>query len=465
MRRMAFRGFAAVFFLLVVSATIHGQEVSAVAQTKSFTLEQAVTMALRSNPALHARQDEADAAKARVGQARAAWFPRLDASQEFTRGNNPVYVFGTLLTQRNFTAANFALAGLNAPAPLDNFQTRLDAQMTLFDSGKTYLREKGARKLATAADYQTEQARQDLILRVAQSYYGVIVAREDLQAAQEALHAAEANEQRVHALEQAGQVVSSDLLSAQVFRAQMNDREIRAENTLEVVQLNLGRELGLPPGAMPEPTATLGEPGAGSRSLEEWQRAGLAQRPLLRAAELGGEAAATSRKLAKAAFGPQVGLFADIERDAETLGGPSGTNWTAGARVDINLFAGGADRYRLAETVAREHQAKDELDWLRSGVELQVRQSYLETAAAARRAAAARDAVAEAQDSLRIIQNRYEAGLVTITELLRAQTAQLEAKTGYLAALHDWQVARAQLEHAAGELTAQSKLIREGEAQ
>ncbi len=465
MRKMAFRGFAAVFFLLAISAWMYGQEASTDAHTESLTLEQAVTMALQNNPALHATQDEADAAKARVGEARAAWFPRLDASQALTRSNNPVYVFGTLLTQRNFTAANFALAGLNAPAPLDNFQTRLDAQMTLFDSGKTYLREKGARKLATAADYQTEQARQDLILEVAQSYYGVIVAREDLKAAQEALHTAEANEQRVHALEQAGQVVSSDLLSAQVFRAQMNDREIRAANTLEVAQLNLGRELGLPPGAMPEPTATLGEPGAGSRSLEEWQRAGLAQRPLLRAAELGGEAAATNRKLAKAAFGPQVGLFAAIERDAETLGGPSGTNWTAGARLDINLFAGGADRYRLAETAARERQAKDQLDWLRSGVQLHVRQSYLETAAAAQRAAAARDTVAEAQDSLRIIQNRYEAGLVTITELLRAQTAQLEARTGYLAALHDWQVARAQLEHAAGQLTPQSKLIREGETQ
>jgi len=465
MRRMAFRGFAAIFFLLAVSARMYGQEGSAAAKTEPLTLEQAVAMALQSNPALHATEDEADAARARVGQARAAWFPRLDASQGFTRGNNPVYVFGALLTQRNFTAANFAPAGLNAPAPLDNFQTRLDAQMTLFDSGKTYLREKGARKLATAADYQTEQARQDLILRVAQSYYGVIVAREDLKAAQEALHTAEANEQRVHALEQAGQVVSSDLLSAQVFHAQMNDREIRAENTLEVAQLNLGRELGLPPGAMPEPMATLGEPVAALRNLEEWQRAGLTQRPLLRAAELGGEAAATNRKLAKAAFGPQVDLFADIERDAETLGGPSGTNWTAGARVDINLFAGGADRYRLAETVARERKAKDQLAWLRSGVELQVRQSYLETAAAAERAAAARDAVGEAQDSLRIIQNRYEAGLVTITDLLRAQTEQLEARTSYLAALHDWQVARAQLEHAAGQLTPQSKLIRGGEAQ
>jgi len=49
--------------------------------------------------------------------------------------------------------------------------------------------------------------------------------------------------------------------------------------------------------------------------------------------------------------------------------------------------------------------------------------------------------------------------LTTITELLRAQTAQLDATTGYLAALQDWQVAQAQLERAAGVLTPESALI------
>ena len=49
----------------------------------------------------------------------------------------------------------------------------------------------------------------------------------------------------------------------------------------------------------------------------------------------------------------------------------------------------------------------------------------------------------QAKESLRIIQNRYQAGLTTVTELLHAQTAELDATTGYLAALQDWQVAQA----------------------
>ena len=165
------------------------------------------------------------------------------------------------------------------------------------------------------------------------------------------------------------------------------------------------------------------------------------------------------RKAARAEFGPKVGLFGSTERDAMALGGPSGTNWTAGARLEFNIFAGGAQKARVAEAAANENKAKHNVEWFRSGVQMEVRKAYLDGNAAAQRAAAARDAAEQAKESLRIVQNRYEAGLTTVTELLRAQTAQLDATTGYLAALQDWQVAGAQLERAAGVLTPESALI------
>jgi outer membrane protein len=426
------------------------------------TLAKAVDLALKQNPALEASEDHARAIRARVGEARAAWFPRFDASQGFTRGNNPVYVFGTLLTQRQFTLADFNLARLNAPTPLDNFQSQINGQVSLFDSGRTYLHEEGARKTATAADETAEQDRQDLILRVVRAYYGAIVAEEDLKAADQALASAKSNEEQVRTMEKAGLVVSSDLLSAEVFRAQMEDREIRAKNNSDVARLNLGRELGLSDGAMPQLTGRLGQPAPVEGGIAEWEKMALAGRPMLRAAELQAQAATANQKLAKAEFGPRIALFGNLERDAETLGGPSGTNWTAGARIDLNLFSGGANRSQLAEAAAEKQQAEHQLEWLQSGIELEVRQSYLDTQSAAQRAAAASDAVNQAAESLRIIQNRYQAGLATISDLLRAQSAELDARTGYLAALYDWQVARVQLERAAGGLTVQSSLVSGG---
>ncbi len=447
---------AAVILFAAVAPLSHAQEKDA---AQPLTLEQAVRMALQQNPAFQTSADESDATRARLKQAQAGWLPRFDFHQDFTRGNDPVYVFGTLLTQRQFTAPDLLLNKLNTPTPLDNFQTRFDGQWRLFDSGQTLFHQRSAKRLVSAADFETEQARQDLILEVVRSYYGVLVLKENVKAADEAVKTAEASAQRMESMHKAGMLVDSDLLSAKVFVSQMKDRQIRAQNDLAVAEMQLARQMGTALDAPAEPAATLAEPGMSAKTVDEWIQIALEQRPGLRAAQLEENAMSEERKATRAEFGPKIGLFGSAERDAMTLGGPSGTNWTAGARLDFNLFAGGAQKARVAEATANENKAKHNVEWFRSGVQMEVRKAYLDGNAAAQRAASARDAAEQAKESLRIVQNRYEAGLTTVTELLRSQTAQLDATTGYLAALQDWQVAQAQLERAAGLLTPESELI------
>lgn len=426
------------------------------------TLGEAVQAALQRNPSLRSSEDEQHVARARLDQARAGWLPRLDVGQGFTRGNNPVFVFGSKLTQRQFNASDFALPLLNAPTPLDNFQTRISGQMLLFDSGQTYWRVQAAKHIETAADFETEQQRQDLILNVIRAYYDWSVALAERHAARQALQSAKSNADRARNLEKAGLVVAADRLSAEVFQAQMQDRTIRAENAVELARLALGRQMNVAPASLVQPPLTLPGTEPISTPIDDWVKRALTNRPLLRAAEMQSKAADSGTQFAKSQFGPTINLYANLERDSQALGGPSGTNWTAGAQLNWNLFAGGGDRSRLAEAEARKSEAAHQLEWLRSGIELEVRQAYLNTQAAAERVAATRDASAQATESLRILQNRYIAGLVTITELLRAQSARLDAQTAYLAALHDWQVARAELERAAGQLTPDSPVVLAG---
>ena len=454
-----FRRTILVLSLCLIAGTAKPLLAQETQTTGSLTLARAVQMALDQNPVFRESSDEAEAARARLKQVQAGWFPRFDFHQDFTRGNNPVYVFGTKLTQRQFSADDFQLNALNTPLPLDNFQTRLDGRWRVFDSGETLFHQRSARKLVTATDFETEQARQDLILEVVRNYYGVLVLRENLRAADEAVKTAEASARRMETMHEAGLIVDSDLLSARVFLAQMKDRQIRAQNDLALANMQLARAMGLAVDAPTEPSQVLVEPGTSEQTIEDWIRTALDQRPALRAAQLQQDAMEQERKATKAEFGPKIGLFGSTERDAMTLGGPSGTNWTAGAQLEFNLFAGGAQKAKLAEATANASKAKHGMEWLRSGVQMEVRKAYLDANAAAQRTAAARDASDQAEESLRIVQNRFESGLTTSTELFRAQTAQLEATTGYLAALQDWQVARAQLERAAGVLTPESTLV------
>ena len=152
----------------------------------------------------------------------------------------------------------FPVERLNTPLPLDNFQTRLDGRWRVFDSGETLFHQRSAKKLVTAADFETEQARQDLILEVVRGYYGVLVLQENLRAADEAVKTAEASAQRMETMHKAGLIVDSDLLSAKVFLAQMKDRQIRAQNDLALANMQLARAMGLAVDAPTEPSQSLG---------------------------------------------------------------------------------------------------------------------------------------------------------------------------------------------------------------
>ena len=79
--------------------------------------------------------------------------------------------------------------------------------------------------------------------------------------------------------------------------------------------------------------------------------------------------------------------------------------------------------------------------------------------AAAQRIDVAKASVAEAEESLRITQNRYQAGMNNVTDLLRTETAVLDARTRYLAAVHDQRIAAVMLEMAAGRLSADSEVL------
>lgn len=73
----------------------------------------------------------------------------------------------------------------------------------------------------------------------------------------------------------------------------------------------------------------------------------------------------------------------------------------------------------------------------------------------------AKASVAEAEESLRITQNRYEAGMSNVTDLLRTETTVMEARTRHLAAVRDQRIAAAMVELAGGTLTPDSAVLDE----
>ena len=116
-------------YLLLVAL---GLPVPAAAQTR-LTLAEAIARARAQHPDAGSSVAAEREAVQRVAQARASDWPKVDVAESWQRGNQRVFGFSSLLAQRQFTAANFAIGALNDPEALDNFRAALTVEQPLFD--------------------------------------------------------------------------------------------------------------------------------------------------------------------------------------------------------------------------------------------------------------------------------------------------------------------------------------------
>ena len=166
--------------------------------------------------------------------------PRIMFAENFTAGNDPVFVFGTKLRQQEFTAADFALNSLNRPTPIGNYATRFSGQWNLFDSTQSWKALDRAKFMNLAAEQQLNRTDQELVFQTVQAYYGVLLAQKQVQVAEDAVKTVEAIEQQSKARVESGLAVDSDLLSAQVQHSARQQELIERHNQLALAQNSPG---------------------------------------------------------------------------------------------------------------------------------------------------------------------------------------------------------------------------------
>lgn len=249
------------------------------------------------------------------------------------------------------------------------------------------------------------------------------------------------------------------VLSIRVHLAAVNERRIQAAAGLDVAKAALNDLLGLPLDSSHRLTTLLEPLDLPELALNALEKDASANTPEARQSRLSVLIEESKADAARAAFRPQVNFHAAVEADRQQVFTRGGTNWLAAIAVRWNLFHGFGDRARVAESIQLVERAGLEQQQVDSAVRLQVRRAYAGLRAAQQRIEVSRAAVAEAEESLRITQNRYEAGMTNVTDLLLNETAVLESRTRYLAAVHDQRVAATLLELAAGRLSADSEVL------
>lgn len=435
------------------------------ALSRAATLDfgQAVAMALQQNPDLMAVQAQEAQARAGLVQARGARLPRLTASFNGTRTDDALNAFGLKLSQRratfnDFGAAQFTGPGalgvapdnLNYPGAVNNFNTRLEAQLPLYTGGKLrgYVRQ--AEALVRAAQAGDQAARQQVIYEVLRAYDGVFTARAYESVTAQALRAAQGQLQTVQNLYRQGVVVKSDLLTAQVNVENLKLKQDEAANLEAGAMDSLHVVLGLPLeekielGPPVEVAMPAGDPAA-------WTREAQAHNPQIAALRQQVAAAGGKVAVARADLYPQLGLMARYEWNDPHLGFAA-HSYTLGGQLKWTVFDGGVTRGAIDQAIAARMETAAKLRQAEFELALRVQDAYRKAREAQRTAEVRKLAVAQSEEAARIVSKRYAGGLATLVEMESAQAQLDRARADLVAARQQVNLQRAALKLALGQL-------------
>ena len=412
------------------------------------SLSAAIETVLAANPEVSGARAAVLEAEQRTRQARSGYFPRIDFTQSWQRGNQPVFVFSSLLAQRQFAEADFAVQQLNHPDAITNARSAFSLEYALFDGGRTRAAARAASLETAVARATDRQMRNDLVLATTRAYGRILAADAAGLAAESAVAAAEEDARTAEARRDAGTASDADVLSMQAHLAEMRAKSIDAAAERRIARGELNRLMNrpldtdvipiLPPLAVDAPDNSAPVPSPGHA------------RPELEQAALRVDLADVGRTRARNGFLPEIAVQGGYEWNNGARGGAAAA-WVMGAAVRLNVFSAGATSARVKEAGHAAQRARAEQQRTIGAARIEVLTTVEQLAAARARETVGRTAVAQAREGQRIIRDRFEAGLAPASDVIRAATAVLDADAARVRAVVDVMVGEAAVRRARGD--------------
>ena len=413
-------------------------------------LRQAVESALEAHPMVRAARLNVEQAGNRATETRAERVPKIRLSETLTHGNNPVFVFGSLLEQGRFGAQNFALPALNNPKSTTNLRTVLSTSFPLFDGMRTSARIDQALIGSDQSVRQKQLAEQRVRFEVVSDYFGLVVAETALKVTGEAMRMADSDIQRARDRFDAGLAVESDVLAARVQLAEFKQQRIQADGDAATALAALNISMGSPSSTQRVLSVELLTKKFDLATLDDLVDRALRHRPDHQHAAAGIDLAGRRVAEWRSQYFPELNVFASLGASGRNLTSGS-ADYSIGASASFNIFDRGRAA-RIGQALVDKRLAETERDRVADQIRMEVVRAYNQYRAAEEQVEVAEAALAHASEGLRIIQDRYQTGLTSITDVLRAETALIRTQMAAVISRRDHYLGFAAVLLSIGEL-------------
>lgn len=409
-------------------------------------LDEVVSKTLARAPALQAMLSRKTAALAMEREASWSRLPALSARTALTRGDDPVYAFGSLLRQRAFTAQDFAVDRLNWPGYRTNLQGAFEAGVPLFTAFELSSARDLARLAAQRAEAGGEGLSQSLRFQTAEAFLQVLLQRESLRALDERILSASKELENADRLRQKGLVLGSDYYAAEGILSGLKAWQAQLSAKLS----EAGYRLGVLAGETLTPAGSLSEKPYVLPEADALLSQAFASRADLKAATVEERSAEVRRKRTDSSLLPRADAFAAIGVNSGDLSAAP-SDRLVGVRLNLPF---GDPAYPAKREGARAlvEASRREREALGDEVKAQVlcaRAGYLGAVSAL---PLLRTTLERSQKSLELFRPLYREGRQSVLEVLRAEEAVARARLQLLETLYGLHAGYAGLRLAAGTL-------------
>ena len=316
------------------------------------------------------------------------------------------------------------------------------------------------------ADYQAAQ--QDLMERVAQRYFDVLGAQDDLEAQQFALTSVTRQLEQAEARYKIGLIAVTDVEEARASHDSTAAAVIAGKRALASTLELLREIIGEPFDYLARPIEPFELANPDPINEDRWVDMALKQNLSLVSSRLAADIARENVSVARGGHAPSLDLVGSAGKlnsngvDTFNDGSPAGgttldqNQRSIGLQLTFPIYSGGMVSSEVRQAVYRHRAAKERLERVARQTEHDARDAYLGVLSEITRVKALRRAVESNMTALRATESGYEAGTRTAVDVLQSRQQWVQAQTDYSRSRYDYMLNVIKLQQAAGILSEQT---------
>ena len=426
-------------FVLLLVANLNPASADTSTIPNEWTPETAVKFALQNNPDTAITKQRIDAAKAAVIEANAAFYPRLDISASYQQTDNPMYSFGNILNQGEFTND----IDFNDPGTTDALTLRANLSYRVYNGGRDQAGLEAAEAAEHASLLEMNTVRSQLAYVVVKTFFTIVQAEETLQARRSAVDSIDASLAVARARYDAGDLLKADLLNLEVHELEARENLIQAQHGADLAKRAFLNLMGLEHGA------TKIAPNCNTEQLIP-DDLDFTHRPELQKINAAIEVAEARLRQAQGGYYPTADAFAQYQVDQGYEYDGTGNSWMAGVKINLNLFAGRQTEAKVAAANAMLAEHKELQRKLSLTIHLEMEKAKLSLEQAQQRLVVTEKMVEQAQESATLSRERFKEGLILSSELIDVENRLTDSKVRRTLARAAKRIAVADLRRAVG---------------